>query len=115
MTWFVGVPGSLRTMTGAVDRNAPSVLLRQSVRSGLKQLHRLRDGTFLDAADVGHRRVDVRGGERTIRRIHPSPRERGNIRRGLTYLLVHARRAHPERDRRAGCLRAGLTLVELLR
>jgi hypothetical protein len=34
------------------------------------------------------------------------------LRRGLTYLLRHARRAHPERDRRAGRLRAGLTLVE---
>jgi hypothetical protein len=33
------------------------------------------------------------------------------LRRGLTYLLRHARRAHPERDRRAGRLR-GLTLVE---
>jgi hypothetical protein len=34
------------------------------------------------------------------------------LRRGLAYLLVHARRAHPERDRRAGRHRAGLTLVE---
>ena len=34
------------------------------------------------------------------------------LRRGLTYLLAHARRAHPERDRRSGRLRAGLALVE---
>ena len=36
----------------------------------------------------------------------------GALRRGLTYLLANARRAHPERDRRAGRLRAGLALVE---
>jgi len=34
------------------------------------------------------------------------------LRRGLTYLLANAQRAHPERDRRAGRLRAGLALVE---
>jgi hypothetical protein len=34
------------------------------------------------------------------------------LRRGLTYLLANARRAHPERDRRTGRLRAGLALAE---
>jgi hypothetical protein len=36
----------------------------------------------------------------------------GALRRGLAYLLANARRAHPERDRRTGRLRAGLALVE---
>lgn len=36
----------------------------------------------------------------------------GALRRGLTYLLANARRAHPNRDRRTGRLRAGLALVE---
>jgi len=36
----------------------------------------------------------------------------GALRRGLSYLLTNARRAHPERDRRTGRLRAGLALVE---
>lgn len=36
----------------------------------------------------------------------------GALRRGLAYLLANARRAHPERDRRSGRLRAGLALVE---
>ena len=36
----------------------------------------------------------------------------GALRRGLAYLLGNARRAHPDRDRRTGRLRAGLTLVE---
>ena len=36
----------------------------------------------------------------------------GALRRGLAYLLANARRAHPERDRRADRLRAGPTLVE---
>ena len=35
------------------------------------------------------------------------------LRRGLAYLLVNARRAHPDRDRRTGRLRAGLALVDL--
>lgn len=34
------------------------------------------------------------------------------LRRGLAYLLANARRAHPDRDRRTGRLRAGLMLVE---
>lgn len=34
------------------------------------------------------------------------------LRRGLTYLLANARRAHPDRDRRTGRLRAGLLVVE---
>lgn len=33
------------------------------------------------------------------------------LRRGLAYLLANARRAHPDRDRRTGRLRAGLALV----
>lgn len=33
------------------------------------------------------------------------------LRRGLDYLLANARRAHPNRDRRTGRLRAGLVLV----
>jgi hypothetical protein len=33
------------------------------------------------------------------------------LRRGLAYLLANARRAHPDRDRRTGRLRAGLVLV----
>jgi hypothetical protein len=33
------------------------------------------------------------------------------LRRGLTYLLANARRAHPDRDRRTGRLRAGLVVV----
>ncbi len=36
----------------------------------------------------------------------------GALRRGLAYLLANARRAHPDRDRRTGRLRAGLALVE---
>jgi hypothetical protein len=36
----------------------------------------------------------------------------GALRRGLTYLLANARRAHPDRDRRIGRLRAGLAIVE---
>ena len=36
----------------------------------------------------------------------------GALRRGLTYWLANARRAHPERDRRSGRLRTRLTLVE---
>jgi hypothetical protein len=36
----------------------------------------------------------------------------GALRRGLAYLLANAQRAHPERDRRTGRLRSGLTLVE---
>ena len=36
----------------------------------------------------------------------------GALRRGLTYLLANARRAHPARDRLTGRLRAGLTLAE---
>ena len=36
----------------------------------------------------------------------------GALRRGLAYLLANARRAHPDRDRRFGRLRAGLALVE---
>jgi hypothetical protein len=36
----------------------------------------------------------------------------GALRRGLAYLLANARRAHPERDRRSGRLRAGLLVVE---
>ena len=35
------------------------------------------------------------------------------LRRGLAYLLTHARRAHPDRDRRTGRLRVGLVLAEL--
>ena len=35
----------------------------------------------------------------------------GALRRGLTYLLANARRAHPDRDRRIGRLRAGLAIV----
>ena len=34
------------------------------------------------------------------------------LRQGLAYLLANARRAHPDRDRRTGRLRAGLMLVE---
>ncbi|MEQ1899040.1 MAG: transposase [Vicinamibacterales bacterium] len=37
---------------------------------------------------------------------------RGALRRGLAYLLANAQRAHPDRDRRTGRLRAGLALVE---
>jgi hypothetical protein len=37
---------------------------------------------------------------------------RGTLRRGLTFLLANARRANPDRDRRAGRLRAGLGLAE---
>ena len=36
----------------------------------------------------------------------------GALRRGLTYLLANARRAHPDRDRRIGRQRAGLAIVE---
>jgi hypothetical protein len=34
------------------------------------------------------------------------------LRRGLASLLANARRPNVERDRRTGCLRAGLTLVD---
>ena len=37
----------------------------------------------------------------------------GALRRGLAYLLGNARRAHVDRDRRTGRLRAGLSLVEV--
>jgi len=37
------------------------------------------------------------------------------LRGGLTYLLAHARRANPNRDRYWGRLRAGLTLMEVAR
>ena len=37
----------------------------------------------------------------------------GALRRGLAYLLGNARRAHVDRDRRTGRLRAGLGLVEV--
>jgi len=35
----------------------------------------------------------------------------GALRRGLAYLLANARRAHPDRDRRTGRLRAGLIMA----
>ncbi len=35
----------------------------------------------------------------------------GALRRGLVYLLANARRAHPDRDRRTGRLRAGLAVM----
>ena len=37
---------------------------------------------------------------------------RGALRRGLAYLLAHARRANPDRDCRTGRLRAGMGLAE---
>ena len=37
---------------------------------------------------------------------------RATLRRGLAYLLANAQRAHPDRDRRTGRLRAGLAIVE---
>ena len=44
--------------------------------------------------------------------LHRGRGLRGALHRALTYLLANARRAHPDRDRRTGRLRAGLLVAE---